>query len=116
MIAPMPFVSRNSDGAIDGVFSHQTPDAQERLAIDDTELRCYLESGETGEAREALAASDREMARIVEDLIAVLIAKNLVNFTDFPPEAQKKMLRRRTLRRNLSKLQDLVGDDDDLIV
>lgn len=116
MIAPMPFVSRDANGAINGVFSRQTADAQERLAIDDTELRRYLESGESGEAREALAASDREMARIVEDLIAVLIAKNLVNFTDFPPDAQKKMLSRHSLRRNLSKLQDLVGDDDDLIV
>lgn len=116
MIEPMPFVSRDADGAISGVFGNPTPDAQERLTVDDSELRHYLESGESPQAREALAASDREMARVVEDLIALLIAKNIVNFTDFPPEAQKKMLRRRSLRQNLSKLKDLIGDDDDLIV
>jgi hypothetical protein len=116
MIAVMPFVSRDANGAISGVFSEPAPDAQERLDIDDAELRRYLEDGDSQEPQDALAASDREMARIVEDLIELLIAKNLVNFTDFPPDAQKKMLRRRSLRRNLSKLRDLIGDDDDLIV
>lgn len=112
----MPFVSRNQDGAITGVFNKQTPIAQEYLDVDDTELRRYLEEGESEEAREALTASDREMARVVEDLIDVLIAKNVLNFTDFPAEAQKKMLLRRSLRRSLSALNNLVGDDDDIIV
>ena len=109
----MPYVSRNERGAITGVFNKPTPIAQERLDIDDTELRRYLEGDEPTEAHGALAASDREMARIVEDLIDVLIAKNLINFTDFPAEAQKKMLRRHSLRRGLSPLKDLVGDEDD---
>lgn len=112
----MPFVSRNQDGAITGVFNKQTPIAQEYLDVDDTELRRYLEAGESEETREALTSSDREMARVVEDLIDALITKNVLNFTDFPPEAQKKMLLRRSLRRSLSTLNNLVGDDDDIIV
>ena len=116
MIPAMPFVSRNAQGAITGVFNKPTPLAREELDIDDTELRRYLEAGATDDARAALAASDREMARVVEDLIDVMIAKNLVSFTDFPPEAQKKMLRRKSLRRDLSKLKDLARDDDDLIL
>ena len=87
MISTMPFVSRNEEGAITGVFSKPTPIAQEQLDVEDSELRRYLESGESQQARDALAASDREMARIVEDLIEVLIAKNLINFTDFPTDA-----------------------------
>ena len=109
----MPFVSRNAEGAITGAFNKPTPIAQEELDLDDTELRRYLESGSASEAYGTLSASDREMARFVEDLIDVLIAKNIVNFTDFPPEAQKKMLRRQSLRCNFSPLRDLVGDDDD---
>ena len=112
----MPFVSRNEQGAITGVFNKPTPIAQEQLDIDDTELRRYLEDGATQDARDTLAVSDREMARIVEDLIDVLIAKNIINFTDFPPEAQKKMLRRRSLRRNLSILKDLASDEDDNVI
>lgn len=113
MIGPMPFVSRNEQGAITGVFNKPTPIAQERLDLDDAELRRYLESDQPDEARDALASSDREMARVVEDLIEVLIAKNVINFTDFPTEAQRKMLRRRNLRRDLSTLRNLAGDEDD---
>jgi hypothetical protein len=112
----MPFVSRNQDGAITGVFNKQTPIAQEYLDVDDTELRRYLEAAESGETRESLTASDREMARVVEDLIDALITKNVLNFTDFPPETQKTMLLRRSLRRSLSPLNNLVDDDDDIIV
>ena len=116
MICNMPFVSRNDKGAITGVFNKPTPIAQERLDADVTELRRYLEDGQPQDVRDELAASDREMARIVEDVIDVLIAKNILNFTDFPAEAQNKLLRRRTLRRSLSKLKDLIDDDDDMIV
>ena len=117
MIAAMPFVSRNEQGAITGVFNKPTPIAREQLDLDDTELRRYLEGSESSAPHDALAASDREMGRIVEDLIDVLIAKNVINFTDFPLEAQRKMLRRQKLRRGLSTLKNLVGDaDDDLPV
>jgi len=116
MIATMPFVSRNAQGAITGVFNKPTPIAQEELDLDDTELHRYLEAGNPSETQGALAASDRAMARVVEDLIDVLIAKNLINFTDFPPEAQKKMLRRQNLRRTLSPLIDLVGDEEDNLI
>ena len=109
----MPFVSRNEQGAITGVFNKPTPIAREQLDLDDTELRRYLESDDSSAPHDALAASDREMARIVEDLIEVLIAKNVINFTDFPTEAQRKMLRRRNLRRSLSTLKNLVDDEDD---
>ena len=116
MIMAMPYVSRNEQGAITGVFNKPTPIAREMLDIDDTELRRYLEGEDGSDPQGALAASDREMARIVEDLIDVLIAKKVINFTDFPAEAQKKLLRRSNLRRNLSTLRDLVGDEDDNLI
>jgi hypothetical protein len=34
------------------------------------------------------------MARITEDLINVLIGKNIINFTDFPGQAQQKLIAR----------------------
>jgi hypothetical protein len=55
------------------------------------------------------------MARISEDLIDVLIGKNIINFTDFPKPAQDKLMRRRQLRSNLSTLTSLVGDDDSIL-
>ena len=65
--------------------------------------------------RNQLATSDAEMARIAEDLIDVLIAKNVINFTDLPQQAQHKLLNRQSLRERLSALTDLVGTEEELI-
>jgi hypothetical protein len=112
----MPFVSRNSQGTITGVFGRPTEAAHEELDASNPELRAFLQGPGARHVRSRLVATDTEMARIVEDVIDVLISKNILNFTDFPREAQQKLLRRRDLRRNLSTLTNLVGDDDDIIV
>ena len=112
----MPFVSRNEQGAITGVFGRPSAPAQEELAVGDPELRTFLQGPGARHVRGRLEASDTEMARIAEDIIEVLVAKSIVNFTDFPRTTQQKLLRRRTLRRNLSTLSNLVSDDDDIIV
>jgi hypothetical protein len=112
----MPFVSRNERGAITGVFGRKTPIAREELDVEHPELRAFLHGPGARHVRSRLLASDTEMARIAEDIIEVLIAKNVVNFTDFPREAQQKLLHRRDLRRNLSTLSNLAGDEDDMIV
>ena len=112
----MPFVPRNEQGAITGVFGRPSATAQEELAVGDPELRTFLQGPGARHVRGRLEASDTEMARIAEDIIEVLVAKSIVNFTDFPRTTQQKLLRRRTLRRNLSTLSNLVSDDDDIIV
>ncbi len=112
----MPFVSRNEEGAITGVFGRQTSIALEELDADHPELRAFLQGPGARHVRGRLLASDTEMARIAEDIIEVLIAKNIVNFTDFPREARQKLLHRRDLRRNLSTLSNLVGDEENIIV
>ena len=53
MIVTMPFVSLNAQGAITGVFNKPTPIAQEKLDLDDTELRRYLEAGNPSETQGA---------------------------------------------------------------
>ena len=52
------------------------------------------------------------MARITEDLIDLLISRNIINFTDFPVMAQAKLINRRALRSNMSALTNLVGDEE----
>ncbi len=68
-----------------------------------------------GSTQTQLDASDMEMARITEDLIDVLIGKNVINFTDFPNMAQSKLINRRALRSNMSALTNLVADDDNIL-
>lgn len=69
--------------------------------------------GDTAALRQ-LDASDMEMARITEDLIDLLIGRNIINFTDFPNMAQRKLITRRALRSNMSALTNLVGDEESI--
>lgn len=48
--------------------------------------------------RSELSATDAYMARIVEDLIAILVNKNLVSEAELPDEARRLIERRRNLR------------------
>ncbi|MEL0022025.1 MAG: hypothetical protein VW709_19350, partial [Rickettsiales bacterium] len=71
-------------------------------------------AGKDGATLEQLDASDLEMARITEDLIDLLIGRNIINFTDFPNMAQRKLINRRALRSNMSALTNLVSDEENI--
>lgn len=53
-----------------------------------------------------LRQSDARMSRVVEDLIEVLIRRNILNFTDLPRYAQKRLIQRSTMRRDLPARDD----------
>mgnify|MGYP001243428852 CR=1 FL=1 len=111
----MPFVSRDRTGRITGVFNKPTPQAQEQIHPSSPELAAFRKGTGAQNVRTRLDQSDSEMARITEDLIDVLIGKNIINFTDFPGQAQEKLINRRKLRSNLSSLSNLVTDQDDIL-
>lgn len=52
--------------------------------------------------------SDIQMARVLEDLIALLVERNTIRFTDLPPAAQKRLNERQSMRQkgHLSGLLD----------
>lgn len=56
-----------------------------------------------------LNQSDIAIARIVEDLIQLLIERNLIIFTDLPDAAQQKLLTRKLARRLIT--QDHADED-----
>ena len=64
------------------------------------------------EEYQALADSDAGLARITEDLIEILISRGVIQFTDFPPAAQAKLLQRRHTRDTLSRRLQLLDEDD----
>ena len=53
------------------------------------------------------------MARVLEDLIDVLITRGLIQFTDLPEAAQEKLLERRETRANLADRLNLYPNDSD---
>jgi hypothetical protein len=62
---------------------------------------------------QALSESDAAIARVLEDLVDVLITRGVIQFTDLPEAAQNKLLNRRQTRAMLKdSLQLLPGDGD----
>ena len=109
----MPYVARNAEGQIVAVSMVETGDAMEHVEADSRELQAFLSrmrKGELTDTLEWLVESDLKMVRVIEDLIEVLIQRNVINFTDLPLAAKNKLLQRRSLRESLDAL-NLIGDE-----
>ena len=97
----MRHVLRDENGEILAVYADPQP-GTEPLPIDDPELLAFASGADSEQAMRAyLANSDDELLRIVEDLITVLIDQNVILLTDFPSGAQRKLLRRQSIREKL---------------
>jgi hypothetical protein len=107
----MPYVARDGNGNIIAVSTDSGPVTTQLLAEDSLELQSYL-AKLSPPAVDALARSDQDLIRVVEDIIDTLIDKNVIRFTDLPEAAQHKLVHRRSLRRSAVAL-DLLGEDED---
>ncbi|WMC11223.1 tryptophan synthase subunit beta like protein [Oceanimonas pelagia] len=106
------FVKRNAAGRVCAVSLEPTAEIHEKISADSPELRQFIGAGEESHETDldTLQASDLALVRVLEDLIDVLIDKNLIQFTDLPPMAQQKLLSRQGLRRQ--HRLELLGDDN----
>ena len=105
----MPFVKRDSVGRIIAASNASTNEASEELAVDSPELRAFIEelAGEKG----IFESSDMKMIRAIEDVIDLLISKNVICITDLPAVVQSRLMERRSLRHSLNAL-NLIGEDE----
>ena len=110
----MPYVKRDSDGKIVAVYQSAGEGAEELLASDDAGLKAFLTDGDQeADAKREFMESDLGLARVLEDLIDLLIEKGVFMFTDLPPAAQQKLLGRRGLRREFSYVETLFSPDEE---
>ena len=94
----MPYVRRNALGQIESL--HRERDgAGEFLAEDHPEVRAF--AGLPSGPRSDFAKLDADFVRVLEDLIDALIAKNVLNITDLPEQAQAKLFARKSFRERL---------------
>lgn len=101
-------VLRGPDGSIQQVSKVPLPGG-EWLEDTSPELRVFWANAPEASS---FSSADVEFVRVIEDLIDVLITKNLIMHTDLPPAAQKKLVLRRDLRNRLQKPLNLLGSDD----
>jgi FMN phosphatase YigB (HAD superfamily) len=113
----MPYVIRDADGQIVAVHAIQSAKAEERLQADDAELREFIAAtSDSANLQNVLLASDLELVRVLEDLIAVLIDKRIIMLTDLPQAAQRKLARRYELRSRLNDLGSIVAEQDEIML
>lgn len=105
----MPYVARGSDGKIVLVSNDPVDGAREEIASSSLELQEFI--AEVASQPNAFEVSDLRLIRAIEDVIDVLIQKNVICITDLPPAVQSKLMERRSLRHSLNALK-LFGDDE----
>ena len=108
----MPFVYRDAAGHIVAVYQEAVEGCDE-VSSDDPALKAFIQHNMPTVAADDWVQSDLALARVLEDLIEILIDKKVMMFTDFPEGAQKKLLERRGLRKEFSYVEDLFVSDDD---
>ncbi|MEL0635891.1 MULTISPECIES: hypothetical protein [Marinomonas] len=109
----MLYAKVNEEGEIIDVATSQSSEYKLLVAPNDPTVAELLESKfkniET-DTQEILDNSDVDMMRVIEDLIDLLSAKRIIQFTELPMAAQKKLLSRKWVRGVHN------GSDDGLII
>ena len=102
----MLYALRNNEGRITGL-SETNQEGAEAVDLNNADVRAFLSVGDdTFTPDSYLDQSDIGIARIVEDLIELLVSRNLILFTDLPDMAQRKLLTRKLARGMISKNGD----------
>jgi len=111
----MSYVKRNNAGEILDVQNKQDGSHREYLKSDNPELQSFLkQEEESGKIRQSLSGSDAEMVRVIDDLIHLLVEKQVFVFTELPEAVQSKLNSRSKMRTEINPLEDLIGDSDDI--
>lgn len=105
----MPYLLRNQAGKVVAVSQTQAQsDGWEEVAVDAKDYLDYLNTAL--QAADEFRETDIQLARVLEDLIAILIERDFIRFTDFPEAAQKRLIHRQGLRSK-SKPLNLLEDE-----
>jgi len=107
----MPYIQRSASGRIEAVFEQPQDGATEEVTGENPEVMAFL----FGEEQTRWVQSDLAMARVLEDLINVLLEKHVILFSDLPHAAQEKLISRRGFRKELDYLASLIPESEDFI-
>lgn len=92
----MRYVVRDTKGSIVSLHREAVP-GSDLLPLSHPDVQAFL----TGTDGKSFAAMDADLVRVLEDLIDVLLRRNVFRITDLPLEAQVKLFERKHFRDNL---------------
>lgn len=112
----MLYVRRDQDRKIIALLNAPEGGATEKISPQDPEVLEFVQRGKSAETpSEFLSYTDNHLARVVEDLIDLLIDKNLIMLTELPADAQAKLSIRQKARRKLHQDAPLMVEDKDIL-
>lgn len=106
----MVFIKRDENKKIIAVFAEKDEKDLEQIANDDPDLKMFLLKCAIDKDY-ALIQSDLELIRVIEDIIHILMAKNIIHITDFPDPVIEKLSAREAIRGHFDNLSNLFNDD-----
>lgn len=112
----MPYALRDEAGAIVALSDQPIDEQWQQISQKDPELKSFIQK-KMEDGKSAMQLSDINFIRVLEDLIELMISKNMISFMDFPAAAQEKLLARRSSREKMRGDQkvSLVSQDEGLL-
>ena len=112
----MPYVNRNEQGEIDQLLDAPSGDTSQWLELNHPDVVEFLQrSANENELKKSLISSDGDMVRVVEDLVDILMEKQVFVFTELPEAVQAKLNARKKLRHDVNAISNLISDDDNIL-
>lgn len=110
----MPYVTRNENGEVVAIHHNKGEGNGQWEDITATGVIDFLKQTDTppDQAKLALTGSDNEMVRVIEDLVDLLMEKQIFVYTELPAVVQAKLDARKQLRKDMNSLGDLINDND----
>ncbi len=108
----MIYIERNSSGEIDNIEFAPAKNREE-ISLHDPQLTEFIKNSADSEAivQSVLDRLDLDMVRVIEDLIDIMIDRDLMRFTDLPEPVQNKLLFKRKMR-NMGNETFMIDDNE----
>ncbi|KTD22610.1 hypothetical protein [Legionella londiniensis] len=106
----MVFVKRDPNNAICAIYANDKNGELEALDNNDAEVIAFLTQCAL-EKQYSFLKSDLDLIRVLEDLIQILMEKNLISITDFPLPVIEKLIARQKIRKQFEDVSKLFDED-----
>jgi len=111
----MLYVERDSSGDVIGISTMEDEFHLEAVADDHPGVLNFIaKTAQSKNIKQSLGASDDEMIRVIDDLIGLLVEKQVFVFTELPSAVQAKLNARSKMRLEINPLENLIGERDEL--
>jgi hypothetical protein len=106
----MPYLRRNTEGTIIAISDEAMAGFTE-ITDAESEEAARFAADTVGTAEETISQTDLDFVRVLEDLIELMMDKNIIQFTELPGPSQTKMLARQKLRKTLKAHLELLDEE-----